>query len=744
MPRSSEAMGSNSPPHKAWSREEDAVLLRHALHCGTRRWGALGRSGRLKRNNKSCCNRYIFLRRKFLDRFQQHLWREHLHAAAPPCRIPMAQSPPLHHGQQQQQQQQQQPARPSESPPQALAFGGLSFDECRSVFLSPNSRQAAAQADLSSAFASAAASHAAASHAAASFTAPLSTAAGASAAVLDATAAFYEVMGAALSADPAVVSAALSADPAVVSAALSADPAVVSAAMSADPAASDAAAAVSAATGPCSAAIDVPKKRSREGCSTGLGADPPGGERGGSGGQAAGWGRVESESALLDGRLLDAPLLDDPLLDDPLLGFSRDDPAFSCEDPGFSVPSAALSAPLSTQLAVLAGCGPGKVRRCYGGTALTNAWDGGQELTPSTDTCTEVQRNGSLFLDTCHLVHQLPLLMQEAQPDQGSLPLPTSPPHLWLSGSFPAAHLPVPPLPSAFTPCAPSHLPLVSEPEGRALAVPAAGAAMAEWAVEQRGSGEGVAESHCPHQQQQPQHHLQQQPQHHLQQRQQRQQQFPDLHVCARMYSCSLHQSLPQPRPHVPPQPLQEPLPHPLSHPPPQPVPHALLQPLHSQQPVHKDCANTPQGAMRMIANPRGSRMRTLMPRPLPRSLQQSLPHSLPGTSLVHGGLIHIPGELRNRGGASVPRMQDTVEAHMASEYLNTTNHYFNSYGGSTTSVLEVRGPTTSRPMIGWGFDMPDSGNELRRICSFTSTYASPLYTPSQCAFAQSSCAYSG
>ncbi|GJP57933.1 hypothetical protein CLOP_g19050 [Closterium sp. NIES-67] len=67
MARSSEAItGSASPSSpisiRPWSPEEDAVLLRHALHCGTRQWGELGRSGQLKRNNKSCCNRYIFLR----------------------------------------------------------------------------------------------------------------------------------------------------------------------------------------------------------------------------------------------------------------------------------------------------------------------------------------------------------------------------------------------------------------------------------------------------------------------------------------------------------------------------------------------------------------------------------------------------------------------------------------------------------------------------------------------------------
>ncbi|CAI7868826.1 unnamed protein product, partial [Closterium sp. NIES-54] len=41
---------------------EDAVLLQHALQCGTKQWGELEKSGQLRRNNKSCCNRYIFLK----------------------------------------------------------------------------------------------------------------------------------------------------------------------------------------------------------------------------------------------------------------------------------------------------------------------------------------------------------------------------------------------------------------------------------------------------------------------------------------------------------------------------------------------------------------------------------------------------------------------------------------------------------------------------------------------------------
>ncbi|CAI5517301.1 unnamed protein product [Closterium sp. Naga37s-1] len=121
---------------KPWSPGEDAVLLQHALQCGTKQWGELERSGQLKRNNKSCCNRYIFLRRKFVQRFQQNLLRRHLGGVARTLRVDMDGHS---HCQEQQQQQRWQHGEGSpESQSSAHSFGGLSYEECRSVFLSPN------------------------------------------------------------------------------------------------------------------------------------------------------------------------------------------------------------------------------------------------------------------------------------------------------------------------------------------------------------------------------------------------------------------------------------------------------------------------------------------------------------------------------------------------------------------------------------------------------------------------------
>ncbi|CAI5975772.1 unnamed protein product [Closterium sp. NIES-65] len=118
------------------SGQEDAVLLRHALQCGTKQWGELERSGQLKRNNKSCCNRYIFLRRKFTDRFRQNFLRKHLGAAALLQHIPLD-------GHSQallcQDLKQQQSEHSEGVGAAALAFGGLSY-ECVMAFFAPHAR----------------------------------------------------------------------------------------------------------------------------------------------------------------------------------------------------------------------------------------------------------------------------------------------------------------------------------------------------------------------------------------------------------------------------------------------------------------------------------------------------------------------------------------------------------------------------------------------------------------------------
>ncbi|CAI5973206.1 unnamed protein product [Closterium sp. NIES-64] len=128
------------PP--ALGGQEDAVLLRHALQCGTKQWGELGRSGQLKRNNKSCCNRYIFLRRKFTDRFRQNFLQKHLGVAAQPQNITFNRhsQPLLCQDVKHQQQQQQQQQRSEGVGAAALAFGGLSYEECVTAFLAPHAR----------------------------------------------------------------------------------------------------------------------------------------------------------------------------------------------------------------------------------------------------------------------------------------------------------------------------------------------------------------------------------------------------------------------------------------------------------------------------------------------------------------------------------------------------------------------------------------------------------------------------
>ncbi|CAI7868810.1 unnamed protein product, partial [Closterium sp. NIES-54] len=136
--------------HSRWhslalTRQEDAVLLRHALQCGTKQWGDLGRGGQLKRSNKSCCNRYIFLRRKFTHRFRNNFLRKHLEDAAFLQHVSLeGYNQPLYcqdFKQQHQHQLQQQHWRRAEGVGSAeLAFGGLTFDECTAVFFAPNVR----------------------------------------------------------------------------------------------------------------------------------------------------------------------------------------------------------------------------------------------------------------------------------------------------------------------------------------------------------------------------------------------------------------------------------------------------------------------------------------------------------------------------------------------------------------------------------------------------------------------------
>ncbi|CAI5982947.1 unnamed protein product [Closterium sp. NIES-65] len=51
-----------------WTSEEDAILLAHVTAHGTTNWGLLKSSGLLPyRDNKACCNRFILLKKKFLE-----------------------------------------------------------------------------------------------------------------------------------------------------------------------------------------------------------------------------------------------------------------------------------------------------------------------------------------------------------------------------------------------------------------------------------------------------------------------------------------------------------------------------------------------------------------------------------------------------------------------------------------------------------------------------------------------------
>ncbi|CAI7786655.1 unnamed protein product [Closterium sp. NIES-54] len=80
-----------------WTPEEDAVLLEHVMAHGTAEWGQLRVSGRLPlRDNKACCNRFLLLKRKFLQHEQQ--FEQHQPQRQPPPETPSLRPPqhPLH------------------------------------------------------------------------------------------------------------------------------------------------------------------------------------------------------------------------------------------------------------------------------------------------------------------------------------------------------------------------------------------------------------------------------------------------------------------------------------------------------------------------------------------------------------------------------------------------------------------------------------------------------------------------
>ncbi|GJP69734.1 hypothetical protein CLOP_g733 [Closterium sp. NIES-67] len=676
---------------KAWSRDEDAVLLCHALHCGTRRWGELTTSGKLRRNNKSCCNRYIFLRRRFSQHLQPHLWKENNQRSA--CLLPSpleGQNQLLRHAQpqpRQQQQQQQQLHRTHQlgcvgspgSPWPGLAFGGLSFEECKSVFLSPNACRPTAQAHPSSDFSPAAPSDAAVFiPAAPSNAAAFSPVSVSHAAVVSPAAASQ---AASISAAAAVSRATAEFD-AVMSASICATPAVRS----------------------------LPLKRPREDC-TGLLADQPlrgevndglpqcmmqrshslenycaqqRGERSRQRGvrpcmgwegarvdglllgkhavghrqlqdwecssvQAATWPRVGSENALPDDVLLgfrcedsgfsQRAALSAPLLTQPRAPLSAPLPTqmpAMMSAPLPTHPRAPLSAPLSTQMPAMLTAPlrsqlpapAGSVSGCIGGSAST----GGLVLSHAIAVCN--------MLGYC------------------SLPLCTPAAHLWLHGSLPAPHLPVVSLPSTLAPCSLSRLPLASVPHGQALPAPVAGAVVIEWAQEQGGTGEGVGQSHSHRQQ-------------------------------LSVRQCVQHAHTPSPA-------------ECLSHPPrPQPLSEALLLPPCCQQPVAPVFPNTsPPSARPIPSDPRNSHMRAPMP--------PALPPMLPGSGLRQEQSITSPIPI-HQAIAPSPCLIHTCGFDTAS--LEALLDHVNSHVQSAASPVQLGGTTDLKLENDWELDVFDHSN---------------------------------
>ncbi|CAI5498006.1 unnamed protein product [Closterium sp. Naga37s-1] len=562
------------PP--ALSGQEDTVLLHHALQCGTKQWGELGRSGQLKRSNKSCCNRYIFLRRKFTHSFRQHLLQKHLEAVGISQHLSFDRDyQPLlsQYFNQQQQQQQQQQQRLEGVGAGAVALGGLSFDECMMVFFAPNARcyRTAAPTNLSSlATPPAPHAHPPASHAAAFSPAAVRT--------------------------------------------------------TDFPSPRDAVAIASASN---AAALRSPLKRPRGDC-TGLGASQPlleghengllrdglvrgGVVRGGlvctterRGQSVAEQFQQHGESSRMqaaENALLDALLLggdqqqqggtrnrvqrvlwprvgsESALPDDVLLGCTSEGPAVmqraALSAPTPTQPHAELPAPMHPQLAAPPGCAPcvGDFNPCCGDfiscigdfnpcSALRDMSSCNAETLPWNSCGTQEQEPVDTYID----------LLRDGNNNGNSnandaLFLSTPVAHLLLG-----AHALTVPFPSG--------------PQQQALAASgAAGAALLEWNVQQGGTGEAGAQ---PHRQQQ----------------QQQQRAKSCLHLeLEDILPLPLHQRLPQPLP-------QAPLPAaPSQH----ALPHGVI------------------GALNMPSNPRGAHMDAPMQ---PRRAMQQQPVSLPAAAL--------------------------------------------------------------------------------------------------------------
>ncbi|GJP41035.1 hypothetical protein CLOM_g680, partial [Closterium sp. NIES-68] len=635
----------------------------------------LGRSGQLKRNNKSCCNRYIFLRRKFVQRFQQNLLREYLGGAAFPQRHQQ------HHHHHQQRQQDGAPG--STSP--ALTFGGLSFDECRSVFLSPNARRPTAQASLAAAFSAAAASHAAA----------LSTAhANPSSAVVLGTAPSHGAPSRAAAFSTAA------ADPIVATCAAAASVSSAGLFNAAFP--NKAAAAVSSAAAP-----NLPMKRAREDWA-GLMVDQSLSDLAGSGWarrtlrhsqslkdnfrqqgwesssmQAALWARVGSESALPD---------------DVLLGSS-------CEDPHFNVSHAPLPVPLPAPLSAQP-------------QALLSA-PLPTQLAARTDSVTE--RISSFFgrplsLENDSAAQDLVLPMGACRPAQEAYPL-------FLNA----------PMPHPSRPAPASRLPLATEPQGRALAACLPKPALLKSALEQGGAGEGVAQV-------QPYMHTLGQgvgvegttpPQKRHQQLNGRQFLQQGLNP-----SFSSHQPLP------------EPLLEPLTQPPPEPLPleqslalapsQALLLSALSQQPLALDTTTNPPGAGCMPSVLSGSHIhpptrpgRALLQMPYIPSASRvpfAPSHLQPRLPLPQEPLIPSPA-LTNQAPVPWPGMTDALGDDGALLHA-MADPGLDPNVCASTHLIELGGATDVKPETGtWDGSMTVS-NSWHEASGFPDTAMCPPGMP--------------
>ncbi|CAI5983786.1 unnamed protein product [Closterium sp. NIES-64] len=397
------------------------------------------------------------------------------------------------------------------------------------------------------------------------------------------------------------------------------------------------------------------------------------------------WPRVGSESALPD---------------DALLGCSSDDPAFiqrsALSAPPPTQPHAALPAPMPSQLAA----GPysalciddskpcigdskpccGDVAPCAEDAPPADARAAVQQLAQSVDSCSQEHGN-SYAHDSKSDVHAHGSSTHDI-PVQGNSNVPYGRSEsLFLDA--PVSHLCL---------AEPASTPLT----GESPAPPGGGVALPEWAVEQGGTHEGGVQSHKDHQQLLGGHHRQQLSSHQLQH-------LSGYQHCVQLAcvpSLSSHQPLPLPLPLPQAQAQAE------AEAEAQVQAQALMRPLSQVHVLSGFGTSSPQHSNDTLSHPRAPHM------PPP-----ALPHSTPSSILPQPHVIALPTPVKR----AVGDVGDALGGDSAS-WESSFPPGLNSDVPSASSLLGLGETADLKVEDGWRMDMPGVNSVFDEPYSFPDT----------------------